>query len=219
MNDNLTNLLLYVTNILIIISYILHFLLQFYNNKYKISGTTGFNITNDTLNEDNRINIVEKKGYITVYNLKKRVIEIATKNYYGSTITDFGIPLIELGILETDNNNNKYLNIIKKILPNLKLIYLFSFIAFCINNVTYSISDAKASMIALFICLILYHMLIAIKTEGLNHIHKKLKRISYLREENFAKIMKYLENDLKISKIIYFTEFIMIIRTLIIIIN
>ena len=55
------------------------------NNK-KITDNDGFNVTKDILSEYDSINIIENKSIFTVYNLKRKVIKIASKRYYGKHI-------------------------------------------------------------------------------------------------------------------------------------
>ena len=213
------SILFYATNILMALAYILYLLLLLINNRDSITGTDGFNITNDALNDDSRINIVERKGYITFYNIKRKIIEIASKSYYGKTITDVSIPLIELGVYGVDDGKHKSLNFLRQLLPSIKIICIFPILALFINNVTYNLSDARIGVIALTICVLLEYILINIKSEGINYVTKSLKKVTNISKKHSDKIIKFLNNDLLITRLIYASEFLMLLRVIWIIIS
>ena len=94
--------LLYLSNSIILLAFAIYILLFLINQKKNITTSDGFNITKDILHEYDSINIIENKGYFTVYNIKRRVIKIASSNYYGNTLSNIVIPLIESGISAID---------------------------------------------------------------------------------------------------------------------
>ena len=66
----MVNILLYVSNGLIIIGYIYYLLMILFGKSKKVSSSDGFDVTKDIISEYNTINIIESKGYFTVYNIK-----------------------------------------------------------------------------------------------------------------------------------------------------
>ena len=66
--------LFYLSNGLIILTFAIYILLFLVNQKKSITTSDGFSITKDILHEYDSINIIENKGYFTIYNIKRRVI-------------------------------------------------------------------------------------------------------------------------------------------------
>ena len=113
-------ILMYIANGLIIMAFLWYLLLILVNNR-KVTDSDGFNITKDILSEYDSINIIENKSIFTIYNLKRKVIKIASRHYYGNTLSDISIPLMEAGI---SASNSKYLNTFSKVINNLKYLYI-----------------------------------------------------------------------------------------------
>ena len=203
----MNNFLMYISNGLIIIAYILYFILYLINKNKIITNSNGFNITKDIIHEYNSINIVESTGYFTFYNIKRKVIHIATKCYYGNTLSYITIPLIEAGISASDNQNNKYLNFLKKIISNLKCLYILPLIAIIINSITYNISDAKISMIIITLLIIISYILIDIKTNAYLWLRDKLNDNNHKNQ-----ILTLISNIITCDKLLFFGELLMIIR-------
>ncbi len=208
----MSEILLYVTNGLIIFSFILYFILILVGRRREITGSDGFNITKDMLDEYDSINIVENKGYFTVYNIKRKVIRIASRCYYGKSVSDIAIPLIEAGISSIDNYKNKTINTFRNIVPNLKCLYILAIIAIFINESTYNISDAKVSIIIIGIFSIINYLIIGIKSEANIWISKRIKHIKTINKNNQEKVLKLINNILLLDKIVFISELIMIIR-------
>ena len=99
-------MLMLISNILIILGFILYFILILIGNNTKISNSTGFDITKDIISEYNSINIIESKNYFSVYNIKRRVIKLSGCCYYGKSLSAIVLSLIEAGISIVDNNNS-----------------------------------------------------------------------------------------------------------------
>lgn len=211
--------LFYLSNGLIILAFAIYILLFLVNQKKSITTSNGFNITKDILNEYESINIIENKGYFTIYNIKRRVIKIASSNYYGNTLSNIVIPLIESGISAIDNYKNKYLNFFRNLIPNLKCLYLLPIIAIMINSMTYNYSDAKVSIVMIIIFSIIQYLYISIKEESTNWLQLNVKKIKEIKKENQTSIINYINKIILLDKLILIGEFIMIIRYVAIIIN
>ena len=205
-------LLLYITNGLIIFSYLFYFLMLIINNKKNISDCTGFDISKDMISEYNSINIIENKGYFTVYNIRRKVIKLATNCYYGTSISSISTSLIESGISVIDNNKNKFINLFRKIFPNLKLIYIFPILSVVINSLSYNISDAKSSMIFIILFSIISYMYTNIKDEVVLWINNNMSNIKSINKEDSFKIISFIKKINLLDKIIFISQLLMIVR-------
>ena len=114
-------ILKYISSGLIIISFICYLLNILINKSKKISDDDGFNITKDIIQEYDMINIIENTGIISYYNLRRGVIKLSSKSYYGSDLSHICIGLMEAGVSVIDKKGNKFINIFKKIVSNLKI--------------------------------------------------------------------------------------------------
>ena len=168
------NILTYISSGLIALGFILYFVLILLNRN-KITNNDGFNVTKDILNEYDSINIIETKSIITTYNIKRNVIKLSSKCYYGNSISDIGISLMEAGISVVDNGKNKFISLIKMMVSNLKCLYILPLLAFIFNNLSLSILDAKVGIFILLIFSILSYMLISIKSDAISWINNKIK--------------------------------------------
>ena len=215
----MSEILMYVSNGLVEISFLMYFIITFILGNKKITDSNGFNITKDILSDYNQINIIENNSYFTVYNIKRKVIKIATRCYYGNTIRDIVIALVEAGTSGIDNDKNKVINFFRKIVPNLKVLYILSIVAVGINSITYNINDAKISLIFLSLFLIISYLIIGIRGEASEWLNKRFKKIKEINKVGQAKILKQVNNIYLLDKLIFFGELIMIIRCVIIIIK
>ena len=196
---------MYVANGLIIIAFLWYLILVLMNNK-KITDSDGFNTTKDILSEYDSINIIENKSIFTVYNLKRKVIKIASKRYYGNGLSDIAIPLMEAGI---SASNHKSLDMLSKILSNLKKLYVLPIIIIFINSVTYNLGDARLAIPLVTICALASYLLIEIKTDAYFWLEKKINKKLKIDKE---RVLKYIKQLITIDKLIFFGELIMIIR-------
>lgn len=199
------NILTYISSGLIALGFILYFVLILLNRN-KITNNDGFNVTKDILNEYDSINIIETKSIITTYNIKRKVIKLSSKCYYGNSISDIGISLMEAGISVVDNGKNKFISLIKMMVSNLKCLYILPLLAFIFNNLSLSILDAKVGIFILLIFSILSYMLISIKSDAISWINNKLK----IKEK--LNVNKFLNKILLFDKLIFFGELVMIIK-------
>ena len=212
----MVNILMYIANCFIIFGFVGYFIMILVNRGKKVTKSDGFNITKDILHEYDSINIIENTGLFTVYNIKRKVIKIASKCYYGNSISDICIPLMEAGISAIDNNNNKYINVFRKTINNLKYLYILPIITIGINGITYNIGDARIGIVFLAIFSIISYMLIDIKSNALLWITKSIHKIKNIDSN---KIMRFINNIILFDKLIFFGELIMIIRFVAILIN
>lgn len=205
----MVNILMYIANCFIIFGFVGYFIMILVNKRKKITNSDGFNITKDILHEYDSINIVENTGIFTIYNIKRKVIKIATKCYYGNSISDIGVSLMEAGISAIDDNKNKYINTFRKIISNLKYLYILPIIAIGINSITYNIGDARIGIILLIIFSIISYMLIDIKSNASLWIASNIRKI---KNVDSNKIMRFINNIVLFDKLIFLGELIMIIR-------
>lgn len=199
-------ILMYIANGLIIFAFLWYLLLVILNSNNKFTESDGFNVTKDILSEYDSINIIENKSIFTVYNLKRKVIKIASKRYYGNSLSDVAIPLMEAGV---SASNSKYLDILGKVLSNLKKLYILPIIIIIVNSVTYSLGDARIAIPLVAICALASYIIIDIKNSAYiwldKHINNKLKI-------NKEKTLKFINKIIMIDKLIFFGELLMIIR-------
>ena len=77
----MVEILLYVSSGLIILGYVLYLFIILIGRSKIVSDSDGFDVTKDIISEYDSINIIENNGYFTVYNIKRKVIKLATKCY------------------------------------------------------------------------------------------------------------------------------------------
>lgn len=214
----MNNILLYISNGLIIISFFCYGLLFFFKNK-KISEENGFDITKDIISQYDSINVIENTGNMTYYNLQREVIKLSHKCYYGSGLNTIALSLFEAGISSIDKQNNKYIKLFKKIISNLKMLYLFPIITMIVNALSYTVMDAKIGIIIIAVASIITYIYISILTEANEWVSKKIKNIKTISKKNLLEIVKYNNNIINFNKIMFIGELIGIIRMIAIIIN
>ena len=215
----MVEILMYISNGLIVLSFIMYFILILIGRMKEVTDSDGFNITKDILHEYNSINIVLSKSYLTVYNIKRRVIRMANRCYYGNTISDIAISLIEAGISSVDDKKNKVINFLRNAFPNIKCLYLFSLIGVIINSQTYNISDAKVSIVFFILFAIISYMVIDIKSNGIFNISNNINKIKDISVENKKRIISFLNKISILDKLLFISELMMIIRAVMIILD
>jgi len=209
-------ILLYISSGLIIFSFISYFIMILIGRGSVVSKVDGFDVTKDIISEYNSINVIESKNYFTVYNIKRKVIKLDTKCYYGKDLSSICLSLIEAGISVVDNNKNNYIDIFRKIFSNLKILYIFPIIAVFINNSSFNISDAKVSMIFILLFSVITYILIDIKSQASMWISDNIKKIKGIDKDNSLKIISFINRLILLDKFIFFGELIMIIRFVVI---
>lgn len=208
----INNILLYISSGFIVCAFIGYlFLIMMCRNKI-VTKSNGFDITKDIISEYNSINVIESKSYFTTYNIKRGVIKLATKCYYGSDLSSVSLSLMEAGTSVIDNHKNKYIDLFRKIFSNLKILYIFPLIAILINNASYNVSDAKVSIILLGLFSVITYVIIDIKGQASEWIRNNIKRIKEVSRDNSLKIVNFINILVWLDKFIFFGELIMIIR-------
>lgn len=215
----LMNILLYVSSGLIIVAFIGYLIMIMIGRNKIVSKVDGFDVTKDIVSEYNSINVIESKSYFTIYNIKRMVIKLDTKCYYGKDLSSICLSLIEAGISIVDNNKNKYIDIFRNIFSNLKILYIFPIIGLFINNSSFNISDAKVSIIFIFLFSVISYILINMKNQAFDWIKDNLKKIKGIDKDNRNKIVSFINNLILLDNFIFYGEFIMIMRLVFIILD
>lgn len=215
----MSEILLYLSCGFILFAFLGYIFMIFLKGNIQVTKSNGFDTTKDIISQYNSINIIESKSYFTIYNIKRKVIKIASKCYYGNSISDISLPLIEAGISTLDDNKNKFINIVRIVFSNLKWLYIFPIIAIFINCSTYNISDAKVSMVFLLLFMFISYILIDIKTMACTWISDNLKNIKSINKENREKIIDFVDSVIFFDKFIFFGYLIMMIRFVVILLE
>lgn len=212
-------ILKYISSGLIIIPFICYLLNILINKGKKISDDDGFNITKDIIQEYDMINIIEEKGIDSNYNLKRGVIKLSSKCYYGNDLSHICIGLMEAGISVIDRKGNKYINIFKKIVSNLKILYIFPIVTVIINLITYTKGDAKIGLILVIISTLVIYMINSIVMDANDWVCNNIKKVKSVDNDGKDKIISYLNNIVNLNKIIFLGELISIITMVAILID
>lgn len=212
-------ILLYVSSFLIILGYIGYFVMIFIGRGKIVSKDSGFDVTKDIISEYDSINVIETSSYFTTYNLKRKVIRLDKKTYYGKDISAVSLSLMEAGISIVDNNNNKYIDIFRHIFNNLKIMYIFPILALIINNSSFNISDSKVSIILILLFTFLTYIMIQIKSEACLLVDKNLGKIKGVSKDNHNKIINFMNRLVSFDKLIFFGEIIILVRLVLILLK
>ena len=208
----MVNILMIIINCLILTVYISYFILIFIGRKSIISKSTSFDVCKDLISEYNSINIVESKKYFSFYNIKRNVIKLSSGCYYGKDLSSISIGLIEAGNSILKNKNNKFINIIGKLVSNLKLLYLLPIILLVINNSFYSVIDSGIGIFVVVLFILVSYNFIDIKTNIYNWLCDDLVKIKDINKDNRNKIMSFINIVLFLDKIIFVSETLVIIK-------
>ena len=209
-------ILLYSSNGIVILGFILYLLLIIVCSRKNVSKDSGFDITKDIISEYNSINVIESKSYFSIYNIKRRVIKLSSRCYYGRDLSSISLSLIEAGISIVDNNKNKYIDLFRNVFSNLKMLYVFGLVSIFINNSSFNVSDAKVSMIFMLIFILISYILLDIKSDGCNYISNKLEKIKDMSVDNVDKVISFMNKFLWCDKLIYYGEVLMVVRMVLI---
>lgn len=215
----MVNILLYVSSGLILCSYFVYFIMIIIGRIKIVSKSGAFDVTKDVISKYGSINVIERKGYITVYNIKRKVIKLATKCYYGNDLSSVSISLIEAGISIVDDEHNKYIDIFRNIFSNLKILYVFPIVALLINNLSFSISDAQVSIVFMALFIFISYIIIDIKSMAYVWIVDNLKKIKDISRNNYLKIVNFINTVIWLDKSIFWGEFLIIVRLILILLK
>ena len=205
-------ILLYVSTGLVLVAFIGYFLLMLIGRGSEVSKSDGFDVTKDIISEYNSINVIETRGYFSVYNIKRKVIKLATGCYYGKDLSSVSVSLMEAGVSVVDNKKNKYIDVFRVIFSNLKWLYIFPLVAIFINNSSFNVSDAKVSVIFMVIFAFVAYVLLDIRGQACYFVSENLKKIKDVSKGNREKIVSFMNKMVLCDKLIYFGELLMIIR-------
>ena len=212
-------MLLYISSFIILFSYFAYIILIIIGRAKTVGKINGFNIIKDLISNYECINIIESKGYFTFYNIKRRVIKLSTKCYYGNDLSSISISLIEAGISVVDDNHNKYIDIFRNLFSNLKILYIFPILALLINNLSFSINDAKVSIVLMFLFIFISYIVVDVKNTAHVWIIENFNKIKNINKDNSLKIFKFLNIVIWLDKFIFFGEFLIICRLILILFN
>lgn len=210
--DVLEALLMYLSNVLIIISFICYFIVLFFGSRVKVTNSNGFDVTKGIISEYDSINVIESKSYFTIYNIKRKVIKLSSMCYYGNNISAITLSLLEAGISIVDKKGNKYIDLFKKLFSNLKILYLFSGLSILINNVTYTVGDVRVGIVFIVMFTIISYMLFDIKNNAYIWISDNIKTVNGINKINSMKILNFIDKFLLIDKLIFLGELLIIVR-------
>ena len=213
------NILLYVSNGLILISLFFYLLLILINKNRKITNETGFDITKNITSEFDRINIIASNGKITYYNPKRKVIRLNNNCYYGNDVSSIAVSLVEAGISVIDDGKNKIINFFKIFFSNIKMVYLFSLVAIVVNIVSSTSTDAKVSLVIMTILIIFIYLYISILNDSYNWIYQNINKVKLLNKKSNLKVMQHINYIIIINKGIFLGELLIVIRMVAIILN
>lgn len=205
-------ILLYVSIILILGGYGLYFLLIFICRIKNIGECNGFDVTKDIISEYNSINVIENRGYFTIYNIKRKVIKIASTSYYGNDLSSLCLSLMEAGISIVDNGKNKYIDILRGIFSNLKILYIFPLIGLFINNSSFNVNDAKVSIIFMLFFTFISYVILDIKDLAYNFVKDNIDKIKDIDKGNKRSIISFMNKLILCDKLLYFGELLMVVR-------
>ena len=208
----MSEIFLYTSVGLVLGGYILYFLLIFIGRMRSGGECNGFDVTKDIISEYDSINVIENRGYFTIYNIKIRVIKIATSSYYGKDLSSLSISLMEAGLSVVDNNKNKYIDLFRVIFSNLKILYIFPLIGIFISNSSFNVSDAKVGVIFMLLFSFISYILLDIKSEAYEFVSKNIDKINDIKNGDRIKIISFMNKLLLCEKIIYFGGLLMVVR-------
>ena len=208
----MSEIFLYTSMILVLGGYVLYFLLIFIGRMKDVGKCTGFDVTKDIISEYDSINVIENRGYFTIYNIKRRVIKIASNNYYGRDLSSISISLMEAGISIVDNNKNKYINLFRVVFSNLKILYVLPLIGLFISNSSFNVSDAKIGFVFMLVFAFISYIFLEVKGLAYEFVDKNIYKIRDIKKNDRLKIVNFMNRLLLCDKIIYFGELLMVVR-------
>lgn len=212
----MSNILIYISTGFILFAYLGYFIFILFEKNKNISDNSGFEVTKDIISEYDSINVIERKGYFSFYNIKRKVVKLSTSSYYGKDLSSISLSLLEAGISAIDNNKNKYINIIRIVFSNLKILYIFPVLAFLINNLSFNVNDVKVNIILMFLFILISYIIIDIKKTAYVWIVDNIDKIKDISKDNSLKILNFIDIVILFDRCIFFGEFLMICRLILI---
>lgn len=216
---NISNILMYVSSGVVILGFVWYFILILSGRNKIVSKNECYGEVKDIVSEYDIINMVETKGYFTVYNLKRKIIKLTSRCYYGKDLSSFSVSLMEAGLAIVDRKKNKYIDFFRKIFDNLKILYILPILAVFINHVSFNVSDAKTSLIFMIVFTFISYILLEIKGNGCYYVQESLGKNKNINKEGCVKISKFMNSLLWADKLIFLGEFLMIVRMILLMIE
>ena len=207
-------ILMYVSDFLIVLPFILYFIMIILNNKIKYK-VNGFDASKDALALYDRINIIETTSLFTIYNIKRKVVKLSSRNYYGCSNSDISVSLMESSISAVDDKN-KIIDILRKVVSSLKYLYILPIISLIINSVTFNVGNSRIGIIFVFLFSVVNILIIDIHENAYLWLNKNIRKIKSIDKE---KVLSFVKNIVFFDKILLFSQFIIIIRFILILIG
>lgn len=155
------------------------------------SKITGYDISKRVLdnNEIDNIDIIEARDGGSLYNVRRRVIKLSTKVYYGTSDYDRAIALHEVSHAVLDSRNNSYINFFKKIFTDLRFYSVSSYIVLIISYLLSGNGYNGISLLVFIIIFLYQYMVKCIENNSYSIAVNELERIDDIDKENIRNIL------------------------------
>lgn len=204
--------------IIIGIAYLRVLIIYFTTKNKSHQDLTGFDLAKELTSTYDEINIVESKEvYLSKYNIKRRVIRLSPKNYYGTDLFSLAISTQLSGYSLININQDKSLKIASYFLKNIDYLSKSSLLTILISLFTNTIGDAKIGITLLAIILIYQYFMIQINTLSNQCVKEELQK--HLEKKEHASITKIISYLQSIHTVSFITTLIFIIREVLILLN
>lgn len=214
----LKDLLLIISIIIILISYIRIILNFFKTKKIELEDMTGFDLAKELTSNYDEINIVESHEIsISKYNLKRKIIRFTPKDYTSSNIFILAKSSLLAGYSLLNLNKDKNIELLSKIFSNIDYLNKSALIAILISIFTNKIGDAKIGIILLIIILIYQYLINEINLASKEQTDEELKKI--LNEKQYLSLVNVQSSFLSLNKISFIATLILLLRETLIILN
>ena len=197
----------------------LYYILIVLGNRNKISEESSFNIIKDLIHNYNSINVILNEGIFTIYNIKRRVIKLSNKCYYGKSLSDVGISLIEAGISVIDNNKDREINFFRRFFSNLKWLYVIPLVVIFIISEINTTEDGVILGFLIFISIYFMYMFINIKNKAYNWIVMNIDRIKQINKKDQMKVINFINKMMLCDKFIFWGELVGFLKVVMILLN
>lgn len=197
----------------------LYYILIVLGNRNKISEESSFNIIKDLIHNYNSINVILNEGIFTIYNIKRRVIKLSNKCYYGKSLSDVGISLMEAGISVIDNNKNREINFFRRFFFNLKWLYVIPLVVIFIISEINTTEDGVILGFLIFISIYFMYMFINIKNKAYNWIVMNIDRIKQINKKDQMKVINFINKMMLCDKFIFWGELVGFLKVVMILLN
>lgn len=197
----------------------LYYVLIVLGNRNKISEESSFNIIKDLIHNYNSINVILNEGIFTIYNIKRRVIKLSNKCYYGNSLSDVGISLMEAGISVIDNNKDREINFFRGFFFNLKWLYVIPLVVIFIISQINTTEDGVILGFLIFISIYFMYMFINIKNRAYNWIVMNIDRIKQINKKDQMKVINFINKMMLCDKFIFWGELVGFLKVVMILLN